>query len=303
MTVTEVPRRLAAPAAAPTAPARTAQRSSQASVPASAGPRPSAAPATPVPPRGPSAPRPPRISPDRDRATARAIADHTATARKTEARRAEVRGTEARGREAPHAEARRTGARTSAEPVPASAPQPGSGRARARSSRTAPALPLTFESYVRARGSVLLRTARSLTPNPYDAEDLLQTALAKTYSAWERIEDHGAVDGYVRRALVNTRTSQWRKRRVDEYSCAELPEPEPTPVSDPAEAQAVRDAMWHAVRRLPARQRAMVTLRYYEDLSEAQTAEVLGVSVGTVKSAVSRALAKLREDRELVLIR
>ncbi|GAA2611572.1 hypothetical protein GCM10009863_26520 [Streptomyces axinellae] len=159
--------------------------------------------------------------------------------------------------------------------------------------------PLTFSSYVRARGPVLLRTARSLTANPSDAEDLLQTALTKTYLAWERIEDHRALDGYVRRALVNTRTSQWRRRRVDEFACDELPEPDPLPAPDPAEQQAMRDAMWRAVLKLPARQRAMVVLRYYEDLSEIQTAEVLGVSVGTVKSAVSRALAKLREDAQL----
>lgn len=169
-----------------------------------------------------------------------------------------------------------------------SAPSPGTGGS-----------PLTFSSYVRARGPVLLRTARSLTANPCDAEDLLQTALTKTYLAWERIEDHRALDGYVRRALVNTRTSQWRRRKVDEFACEELPEPDPLPAPDPAEQQAVRDAMWRAVMKLPARQRAMVVLRYYEDLSEIQTAEVLGVSVGTVKSAVSRALAKLRDDAQL----
>ncbi|MBK3645950.1 MULTISPECIES: SigE family RNA polymerase sigma factor [Streptomyces] len=162
----------------------------------------------------------------------------------------------------------------------------------------------SFSSYVRARQPVLLRTARSLTANPSDAEDLLQTALAKTYVAWERIEDHRALDGYVRRALVNTRTSQWRKRKVDEFVCEELPEPEPVPAGDdPAEQQALHDAMWRAIMKLPDRQRAMVVLRYYEDLSEVQTAEVLGVSVGTVKSAVSRALGKLREDPELGLVR
>ncbi|MET4661197.1 RNA polymerase sigma-70 factor (sigma-E family) [Streptomyces sp. PvP037] len=161
----------------------------------------------------------------------------------------------------------------------------------------------SFSSYMRARQPVLLRTARSLTGNPSDAEDLLQTALAKTYVAWERIEDHRALDGYVRRALLNTRTSQWRKRRVDEFACDELPEPDPVPGDDPAERQALRDAMWRAIMRLPARQRAMVVLRYYEDLSEVQTAEVLGVSVGTVKSAVSRALGKLRDDAELGLVR
>ncbi|MFJ2442122.1 SigE family RNA polymerase sigma factor [Streptomyces sp. NPDC087658] len=154
----------------------------------------------------------------------------------------------------------------------------------------------SFSSYVRARGPVLLRAARSLTANPCDAEDLLQTALTKTYVAWERIEDHRALDGYVRRALLNTRTSQWRKRKVDEFACEELPEPTGVPVPDPAERQVLHDAMWRAVMRLPDRQRAMVVLRYYEDLSEVQTAEVLGVSVGTVKSAVSRALGKLRDD-------
>ncbi|WBO65245.1 SigE family RNA polymerase sigma factor [Streptomyces camelliae] len=175
--------------------------------------------------------------------------------------------------------------------------------ARVRPSGTAPAYP-SFASYVRARQPVLLRTARSLTANPSDAEDLLQTALAKTYVAWDRIEDQRALDGYVRRALLNTRTSQWRKRKVDEFSCDELPEPEPVPGDDdPAERQALHDAVWRAIMKLPARQRAMVVLRYYEDLSEAQTAEVLGVSVGTVKSAVSRALGKLRDDPELGLVR
>src|ERR1044072_7672944 len=157
----------------------------------------------------------------------------------------------------------------------------------------------SFSSYVRARQPVLLRTARSLTATPNDAEDLLQTALAKTYVAWDRIEDHRALDGYVRRALLNTRTSQWRKRKVDECVCDELPEHRETPAGDPAEQQALHDAMWRAITKLPARQRAMVVLRYYEDLSEAQTAEVLGVSVGTVKSAVSRALGKLREDPQI----
>ncbi|WP_406393574.1 SigE family RNA polymerase sigma factor [Streptomyces sp. NBC_00887] len=161
----------------------------------------------------------------------------------------------------------------------------------------------SFSSYVRARGPVLLRTARSLTANPSDAEDLLQTALAKTYVAWERIEDHRALDGYVRRALVNTRTSQWRKRKVDEFACEELPEKEAAPAPDPAEQQVLHDAMWRAVMKLPDRQRAMVVLRYYEDLSEAQTADVLGVSIGTVKSAVSRALGKLREDPGLDPVR
>ncbi len=155
-----------------------------------------------------------------------------------------------------------------------------------------------FSEYVQARGTVLLRAARSLTPNPADAEDLLQTALAKTYQAWDRIDDKQAVEGYVRRVLVNTRTSEWRRRRVDEYATDELPEL-PNPAPDPADQQALRDVVWRAVRRLPPRQQAMVVLRYYEDLSESQTAEVMGTTVGTVKSAVSRALAKMRCDPTL----
>jgi RNA polymerase sigma-70 factor (sigma-E family) len=158
-----------------------------------------------------------------------------------------------------------------------------------------------FTAYVRTKGPTLLRTARSLTPNPADAEDLLQTALTKTYLAWDRIDDHRAVDGYVRRTLVNTRTSQWRKRKVDEFSTDELPEPTPGGAPDLTEQQAQRDALLRAIARLPPRQRAMVVLRYYEDMSEAQTAETMGVSVGTVKSAVSRALGKLRDDPELEL--
>ncbi|MYW63883.1 SigE family RNA polymerase sigma factor [Streptomyces sp. SID8379] len=188
------------------------------------------------------------------------------------------------------------------EPAPRPRTGPHHGTTGTHPSRAAHPAHTTypsFASYVRARQPVLLRTARSLTANPCDAEDLLQTALTKTYVAWDRIEDHRALDGYVRRALLNTRTSQWRKRKVDEYVCDELPEPPVVPAGDPAEQQALHDAMWRAIVKLPARQRAMVVLRYYEDLSEAQTAEVLGVSVGTVKSAVSRALGKLREDPEL----
>jgi RNA polymerase sigma-70 factor (sigma-E family) len=217
-------------------------------------------------------------------------------------------------RAAERADARTTtrpGTRPAVRPAVRPAARAGTRPATRPAARAAQTQPTTttltypsFSSYMRARQPVLLRTARSLTANPSDAEDLLQTALTKTYVAWERIEDHRALDGYVRRALLNTRTSQWRKRKVDEFACEELPEPETGGgAEDPAEQQALHDAMWRAIAKLPDRQRAMVVLRYYEDLSEVQTAEVLGVSVGTVKSAVSRALGKLREDPELVLVR
>ncbi len=152
-----------------------------------------------------------------------------------------------------------------------------------------------FRDYVAARSTALLRTAYLLTGNRADAEDLLQTALAKTYLAWDRIREREALDGYVRRVMVNTQTSFWRRRRP-EIAYDEVPDagtPDRTGESD------LHDALWTALAGLPARQRAMVVLRYYEDLSEVETARVLGVSVGTVKSTTSRALVKLRDGSGL----
>ena len=143
----------------------------------------------------------------------------------------------------------------------------------------------------------MLRTAYLLTGNKADAEDLLQAALAKTYLAWRRIEDFGSLDGYVRRAMVNTHISWWRRRRLEEYPTDELPD---QPVADHVGDSELHDSLSRALRRLPERMRAAVVLRYYEDMSEAEIAGVLGVSLGTVKSTVSRAVAKLRIDAELM---
>jgi RNA polymerase sigma-70 factor (sigma-E family) len=154
-----------------------------------------------------------------------------------------------------------------------------------------------FRAYVAARSPGLLRTAYLLTGHRGDAEDLLQTALAKTYLSWDRIRDREALDGYVRRVMVNTQTSWWRRKKVDEYPSEVVPERGTQP--DATERLALHDALWTALAELPKRQRAMVVLRYYEDLSEAETAHVLGVSVGTVKSTTSRALLKLRDSSGL----
>ena len=154
-----------------------------------------------------------------------------------------------------------------------------------------------FSRYVTERSGALLRVAYLLTGNRADAEDLLQTALAKTYLSWHRIQDKGALDGYVRRVLVNTQTSWWRKRRVEEYATDQLPE-QPWEDTRPGEFE-LRSTVWKSLAQLPRRQRAVVVLRYYEDLSEAETAAVMGISVGTVKSTASRALAKLRTDGAL----
>ena len=150
-----------------------------------------------------------------------------------------------------------------------------------------------FRSYVAGRSAALLRTAYLLTGDRADAEDLLQTALAKTYLSWDRIRDREAVDGYVRRVMVNTQTSWWRRRKVDEHPTDVLPER--SGGRDATADADLHDALWTALSTLPKRQRAMVVLRYYEDLSEAEIAEVLGCSRGTVKSTASRALAALEK--------
>ncbi|MDF5753024.1 SigE family RNA polymerase sigma factor [Spongiactinospora sp. TRM90649] len=150
-----------------------------------------------------------------------------------------------------------------------------------------------FRAYVEARGPALLRTACQLTGNPADAEDLLQSALAKTYLAWDRIHDRAALDGYVRRAMVNINISWWRRRKLEEYPAEELPEP---PAFAPVEYEHAYELLEQALDRLPERMRAAVVLRYYEDMTEPEIAKALGISVGTVKSTVSRAMAKLRGD-------
>jgi RNA polymerase sigma-70 factor (sigma-E family) len=153
-----------------------------------------------------------------------------------------------------------------------------------------------FRDYVTKRSRSLLRTAYLLTGNRADAEDLVQAALAKTYLAWDRIEDRKALDGYVRRAMVNTHISWWRRRRLEEYPTDEIPD---QAVADHSGTSDLQDTLRRAVDRLPQRMRAAVVLRYFEDMTEAEVADALGVSLGTVKSTVSRAVAKLRIDAEL----
>lgn len=148
-----------------------------------------------------------------------------------------------------------------------------------------------FREFVAARSGALLRTAYLLAGDWGTAEDLLQTALTKTYLAWKRLGTIEAVEPYTRRVLVNTATSWWRRRWHGERPTGDLPE---QPGPDRHEEALERDVLWRHVRALPVRQRAVLVLRFYEDLSEAQTAELLDISPGTVKSQTSRALATLR---------
>jgi RNA polymerase sigma-70 factor, ECF subfamily len=148
-----------------------------------------------------------------------------------------------------------------------------------------------FRVFVETRSSALLRTAYLLAGDWATAEDLLQIALTKTYLAWKRLGHIEAVEPYARRVLVNTATSWWRRRWHGERPTEVLPE---SAAADRVEESLERDALWRHVRELPNRQRAVLVLRFYEDQSEAETARLLGVSVGTVKSQASRALATLR---------
>ena len=148
-----------------------------------------------------------------------------------------------------------------------------------------------FDDFVGTRTQPLLRTAYLLVQDEGLAEDLLQTAFAKLYLSWDRIRDREALDGYVRRIMVNENNSLWRrawKRR--EHATDTMPEAGAVDTYD----DGMGGALWSFVQTLPPKQRSVVVLRYYEQLSEAEIADVLGISVGTVKSQASRALAALR---------
>lgn len=155
-----------------------------------------------------------------------------------------------------------------------------------------------FTAYVEARSPKLLRTAYLLCRDWAQAEDLLQTALVKVWRAWRRIGDDP--DPYVYRTLVNTHASWWRRRWRGEIPTSAPPET--TDVNDVMGAADSRALLWEALGRLPRGQRAVLVLRFFEDLSESRVAEILDCSVGTVKSQASKALAKLRIDPQIVAV-
>ncbi len=143
-----------------------------------------------------------------------------------------------------------------------------------------------FDAFVRSRLPNLLRFGRALTGSADAGADLVQDALERTLLHWRRIDSQSDPEGYVRRIMVNRNISIWRKRRR-EY------------LTDKVRLTGHDDThhdhdLWRAVQTLPPRQRAVIVLRYYEDMSEADIADTLGCSVGTVKSQASKALAKLR---------
>jgi len=157
-----------------------------------------------------------------------------------------------------------------------------------------------FSAYLAARQPALLRTAYLLTGDRHTAEDLVQTALAKLYLSWDKVNRRESLDGYVRRILVNENNSLWRRAwKRSEVATEFVPDHGVTDAYDEGEASEI----WEAVQSLPRRQRAVIVLRYYEQLSESEIAHTLGISTGTVKSQASRALATLRQHTTFELNR
>lgn len=149
----------------------------------------------------------------------------------------------------------------------------------------------SFEVFVTASGPSLFRTACLLTGDRREAEDLLQAAFERTLRRWGRSSLRDP-EAYVRTAMINAARSRWRPRRFHMVSVAEPPER--AAGADPVDTAWRRDELFAALRKLPSGQRAMVVLRYWLDMSEVETAEVMGCSVGTVKSQASHGIRRLR---------
>jgi RNA polymerase sigma-70 factor (sigma-E family) len=154
-------------------------------------------------------------------------------------------------------------------------------------------VPADFDDFVRRRSSVMLRAAWLLTGGDWAlAEDLVQTALGEVWRHWARVAVMDAPEAYAHKAMVNT-FLRWRGRRwTGEIASAELPES----VADSGGFHRVdsRESLRRALAELTVKQRAVIMLRYFEDRSEAETAQIMGCSVGTVKSQAAKALARLR---------
>jgi RNA polymerase sigma-70 factor (sigma-E family) len=149
-----------------------------------------------------------------------------------------------------------------------------------------------FDAFMRGRWPAMVRLAYALTGDVGHAEDLAQAAFARAYASWGRVRRAGDPDAYVRRIVINEHRRGFRKHRVAEELRGDLADTAGGQQQGPEETQAVLDAL----RSLGPRQRAVVVLRYWLDLSEAETAAALNCSVGTVKSQASRALATLRRN-------
>lgn len=155
-------------------------------------------------------------------------------------------------------------------------------------------MPDSFDAYVVGRGRMLLRFAYLLTGDRYLAEDLVQDVLARAHRHWARIERLHQPDSYLRKGVLNQYLSWRRRRSSTEQSVADVPEHHRPGQLDHAAPFAERDELWRTLATLPRQQRAVLVLRYYEDLPDEEIGELLGCSSATVRSHTSRALARLR---------
>lgn len=155
--------------------------------------------------------------------------------------------------------------------------------------------PAAFTEFVAARSAALHRSAYLMVGERQLAQDLLQEAFTKTYVAWPRLRDPAKAEAYARKVITTTAISWYRRRSWQERPSNTIPD---ASHEGPADDLARREWVWAALQELPPRQRAAVVLRYYEDLTEAQTAAALGCAVGTVKSQVHAGLASLRRTLE-----
>jgi RNA polymerase sigma-70 factor (sigma-E family) len=153
-----------------------------------------------------------------------------------------------------------------------------------------------FREFMLSRWPTLVRLGYGLTGDRYLAEDLAQTALARIHDSWSRVRRAEDPDAYARRVLINVNHSRQRKRRISEQTGEQVPD---VAVPDPSALIDQRSVLVAALMQLPTRQRAVIVLRYWDDLTEAQIADILGCSTGAVKSHASRALARLRASAEL----
>lgn len=174
---------------------------------------------------------------------------------------------------------------------------PGAVDAAERSGERSSLSEAEFTAYVQERRSSLYATAYHLTGDRFAAEDLLQNALFSTYRAWDRISDKAAVGGYMRRTMTNLHISAWRRRKLNEYPTEELPETAGD--LDAMRGTELRAVLWQALARLPELQRTMLVLRYYEGRTDPEIADILDISVGTVKSSIWRSLRRMRDDEAL----
>ncbi len=155
-----------------------------------------------------------------------------------------------------------------------------------------------FEDFAGERADALLRYAYVLTGNPHDAADLVQEGLVRLRGSWPRVRRKQDPESYVRTTMTRLHINAWRRRRREHLT---WDPPEQASGDDPFTKADDEAELWEQLSRLPRRQRAVLVLRYYEELSDAEIAEILGISRGTVRSQASRALSKLRSTATTAL--